>query len=337
MGPLLLLGVTMTSFGYTGPATLIIGGNELHITVRIGVESEAVNGFVTRRWWADLTFHPFTPPNEDAPCRLRLPDGREGSGHLPAGATRMVGVSFPPNALPLPDRADDIEVHAVDERGRHITRIIPGQPPATDHTLIPTAELEQLRLDGRNAETLRKDNTQLREEVTQLRINAEKDVCSGCMQREEQRDRWMETCRQLGVKLGEVRTSCDEMNERAQAAEAEVARLRAGESPNPAPEGVQLTPAQWIHRWNQATADERLAKVEQIFNDGAAVIRCQQQDHGAALHELADAQQIINRIRQLADVYNHGANTSPDPATRAWAASIVEDLRAALNGTEAQP
>jgi|GEM_PF-6812053 len=234
----------MTSFGYTGPATLIIGGTELHITARLAVESEAVNGFITRRWTADLIFHPFKPPNEDTPCTLRLPDGREGSGHLPTGETRMVGAGFPPTALPpsgradavdergyvgpatlisddgehpvnvrltdtldwsaeldgrpptpllgaatirLPDGreakgrvvlvrassgqpthwtgefagqgslpevepADDIEVHAVDERGRHITRIIPGAPPATDHTLIPTAELAELRQRAERAE-----------------------------------------------------------------------------------------------------------------------------------------------------------------------------------------
>ncbi|MGC5012554.1 hypothetical protein ACLQ2R_17460 [Streptosporangium sp. DT93] len=101
--------------------------------------------------------------------------------------------------------ADDIEWHAVDEHGEHITRIIPGTPPATDHTFIPTAELERLRFEGQNADVLRQDNTQLREEITRLRTNAEKDVCSGCMQREEQRDRWMEVCRQMGVELEQLR------------------------------------------------------------------------------------------------------------------------------------
>lgn len=142
----------MTRYGYTGPATLIIGGNELRITARISVESEVVNGFTSRQWTADLTFHPFKPPNEDTPCTLRLPDGREGSGHLPAGETRMVGAGLPPTALPAPDRADDIEVHAVDGRGEHITRIIPGAPLATDHTFIPTAELVALRHRAERAE-----------------------------------------------------------------------------------------------------------------------------------------------------------------------------------------
>lgn len=120
--------------------------------------------------------------------------------------------------------SDDIEVHAVDEHGEHITRTVPG-PPGTDHTLIPTAELAGLR--------------------------------------------------------------------------AEVARLRAGESPHPAAEGAQHTPAEWIHRWNRATANERLAKVEQIFNDSEIATRCRFQDHGSVLHELANTLQSINRIREL--------------------------------------
>lgn len=48
--------------------------------------------------------------------------------------------------------SDDIEVHAVDEHSHHTTRIIPGAPPATDHTLIPTAELTELRQRAERAE-----------------------------------------------------------------------------------------------------------------------------------------------------------------------------------------
>ncbi|GAA3027404.1 hypothetical protein GCM10017559_61970 [Streptosporangium longisporum] len=51
--------------------------------------------------------------------------------------------------LPAPGQADDIEWHAVDEAGRHVIRVIPGAPRATDHTLVPSAELEQLRCIAR--------------------------------------------------------------------------------------------------------------------------------------------------------------------------------------------
>ena len=79
-------------------------------------------------------------------------------------------------------------------------------------------ELERLRRRERIAS---KDNTQLRAEVTRLRINAEKDVCSGCMQREEQRDRWMEACRQIGVKYEAAKQRWYEQQDRAEDAEQE--------------------------------------------------------------------------------------------------------------------
>jgi hypothetical protein len=82
-------------------------------------------------------------------------------------------------------------------------------------------ELERLRRWERIAS---KDNTQLREEVTRLRINAEKDVCSGCMQREEQRDRWMEASRQIGVKYEAAKQRWYEQAERAEKAELVIAR-----------------------------------------------------------------------------------------------------------------
>jgi|GEM_PF-6336832 len=86
-------------------------------------------------------------------------------------------------------------------------------------------------------------------------------------------------------------------------------RARAGESDHPAAEGTHHTPAQWIHRWNRATADERLAKVEQIFNDSVTATRCWYQDHDAALHELANTRQTINRVREFADQIAKGSRT----------------------------
>lgn len=76
----------------------------------------------------------------------------------------------------------------------------------------------------------------------------------------------------------------------------EVAQLRAGESERPAPEGVQHTPAEWIHRWNRATAAERLKRVEQILDDGAVASRCWMGDHVAELDWLRRAG---TRVRAL--------------------------------------
>lgn len=90
---------------------------------------------------------------------------------------------------------------------------------------------------------------------------------------------------------------------------AEVARLRAGESEHPAAEGTHHTPAQWIHRWNRATADERLAKVEQIFNDSVTATRCWYQDHDTVLQELGNTRQTINRVREFADQIANGSRT----------------------------
>lgn len=102
-------------------------------------------------------------------------------------------------------------------------------------------ELERLRLEAHVGATDRRMNFELRQEITRLRINAEKDVCSGCMQREEQRDRWMEASRQIGVKYEaakqrwyeqqdraeDAEQERDEWRERAETAEAENARARA--------------------------------------------------------------------------------------------------------------
>lgn len=134
------------------------------------------------------------------------------------------------------------------------------------------------------------------------------------------------------MKMLEQQGEINELRPRAEQAEAEAARLRAGESDHPAAEGATRTPAEWIHQWNRATAEQRLNRVEQILADARTASHCQQTDHDGALRHLADTEQIIARIRHLADVYNHGANTSTDPAVRAWAASITDDLNIALDG-----
>lgn len=76
---------------------------------------------------------------------------------------------------------------------------------------------------------------------------------------------------------------------RAERAEAEVARLRAGESDQPAAEGARPTPAEWIYRWNRATAEERLAMVGTILTAIEAAERCFLMDHEGLHQELEAA------------------------------------------------
>lgn len=113
---------------------------------------------------------------------------------------------------------------------------------------------------------------------------------------------------------------------RAEQAEAEVARLRAGESAEPAPEGVQLTPAQWIHHWNRATPEKRLDTADWILDLNAKIGRCQIEDHAGAFTELAAAIATIVRVRDLAEQWKwHGTPPFGEP---------LRDLLAALNGQE---
>lgn len=84
-------------------------------------------------------------------------------------------------------------------------------------------ELERLR---HTSNTDSRINAQLREEITRLRISAEKDVCSGCMQREEARDRAMESARQTGVKYEGAKQRWYEQQDRAEDAEERLALAR---------------------------------------------------------------------------------------------------------------
>jgi hypothetical protein len=108
----------MTDYLYEGPAVLAINDAEIDVYARLAVlRSQGVDDTT---WWANLAFHPLRPPTEDTPCTLRLPGGWKWNGRIPAGATCMLGNSPPPARV---------------------------QPPATDTTMIPTAELDHLRAE----------------------------------------------------------------------------------------------------------------------------------------------------------------------------------------------
>ncbi|MBL3664550.1 hypothetical protein JL475_00620 [Streptomyces sp. M2CJ-2] len=70
----------------------------------------------------------------------------------------------------------------------------------------------------------------------------------------------------------------DEQYARAEAAEAELSRLRAGEEPGGDP-AVEPTPGQWIARWNQASAEERLRVAQRVLEESARAVRCFLENH----------------------------------------------------------
>lgn len=71
-----------------------------------------------------------------------------------------------------------------------------------------------------------------------------------------------------------LRSDNEELRKRAEAAEAEVTRLRAGEASEPAPDGTWSTPPQWIRHWNTMPANVRLAMADQILRNAQAAHDC---------------------------------------------------------------
>lgn len=83
----------------------------------------------------------------------------------------------------------------------------------------------------------------------------------------------------------------------------EIDALRAGESEEPAPKYTVVTAPQWIHAWNRATADERLAVVTQIFADQTEARECFQMDHaGAVARRETHRAAVAAEVAEVAEV-----------------------------------
>ena len=81
---------------------------------------------------------------------------------------------------------------------------------------------------------------------------------------------------------------------------AEIARLRAGESDEPVPEDAgTLTPAQWIRRWNDVSAERRLAWAESIIMSAEQDSKCFLMDHPALAEEVTRLRADNVRMRTL--------------------------------------
>lgn len=88
--------------------------------------------------------------------------------------------------------------------------------------------------------------------------------------------------------------------DRAEEAEAELTRLRAGEEPGWDPALVP-TPGQWIACWNRASATERLDVAERVIRNAAKAGECFEMNHVARLEEDRQARAVVERVRELRD------------------------------------
>lgn len=102
----------------------------------------------------------------------------------------------------------------------------------------------------------------------------------------------------------EAHAACRAQIARADAAEAEVTRLRAGEAAEVAPEYTVPTPAQWLRYFNDATPEQRLRLVAAVQGNGETASRCFMEGHVARLADHA----ARPPLRVSVDVYGPDAD-----------------------------
>lgn len=123
------------------------------------------------------------------------------------------------------------------------------------------------------------------------------------------------------------RTPLDEMtSDQLDQLYDEIDRLRAGEEPGANPL-TELTPGQWIARWNQATPTTRLQIVEAGIANAAAASRCLMLDHEGRLEGERHAWVAVARVRDVI------ADMEGITGARHWA----RILRKVIDGDEPQP
>lgn len=81
----------------------------------------------------------------------------------------------------------------------------------------------------------------------------------------------------------------------------EAARLREGADPTPKDERCEPTPAQWLHRFNSANPQQRLAWAEDILRHAADSSRCRVMHHDGEIEELrAQVRMLQKPVRDAA-------------------------------------
>lgn len=135
---------------------------------------------------------------------------------------------------------------------------------------------------------------------------------------------------------------------RAEAAEAELAALHAGEEPYE-DERLTPTPAQWIWGWNRATPELRLAQAQQVLSLHDRVDRCTWGFHeervadqrhairraGAAERRAEQAEARIAAVR--AECTQFPGAHSPRQFGKTVGATLAARVLAALDGPAEQP
>lgn len=102
-----------------------------------------------------------------------------------------------------------------------------------------------------------------------------------------------------------LRDRVRDLEQRLARAEDEAEQLRAGESEKPADEGVQLTPPEWIHRWNRLTREQRLTMVESMYAFFDDLFVCYRDDHsGRLVHAEQQATQLHPALLNLSRCYD---------------------------------
>jgi hypothetical protein len=107
---------------------------------------------------------------------------------------------------------------------------------------------------------------------------------------------------------------------RADQAEAELARLRAGEEDGHDPLAVP-TPGQWIHQFNQATAPKRLEVVGRLIDAAGRSEGCTWQQHEARIHEGRHAEMALTEVRQVV------ADMEATTGARTWAGWLRDAMK----------
>ncbi|MEU8362338.1 hypothetical protein AB0C27_40600 [Nonomuraea sp. NPDC048882] len=74
--------------------------------------------------------------------------------------------------------------------------------------------------------------------------------------------------------------------QRAEQAETEVARLRAGEAPEPPSPHTTLTPAQWLRCFNDATPEKRLQVIADLQGEVDRGFECFRMNHKGVIEDL---------------------------------------------------
>ncbi|MEU9887990.1 hypothetical protein [Sphaerisporangium sp. NPDC051011] len=112
----------------------------------------------------------------------------------------------------------------------------------------------------------------------------------------------------------EEQAGLDAWRLRAEAAEAEVARLRAGESDAPKLPGVSRTPGQWLKLWNGLPATQRLHWVKRILQAVTAAQRCIEADHDSSVlrARAVAAQHRAVAVRLTRQLFGHDEHAPAD-------------------------